>query len=231
MYVAKPTYSRNEKMEYVNVRYISKLCTQPQKFINELYVRANVQQFVEPCLTCKISIYNNIHFVSMTKMFSSAMGHYCLPVLDLPQVVSNASIAQLPGMHVQTQGLDGQAHPSAIPPHMDQMGYASPNYLGSQSPQDDRDRRMDRDNFSDYRRGMDRRRDDMDDRRRQRDKFEDDRRGTRRDFDRKNEDNYRRDRERDRFSDRRRRDDEMQEEGSAEVCNVFGDSLTINVDY
>ena len=49
VYVAKPTYSRNEKMEYVNVRYISKLCTQPQKFINELYVRAYVQQFVEPC--------------------------------------------------------------------------------------------------------------------------------------------------------------------------------------
>ena len=48
VYVAKPTYSRNEKMEYVNVRYISKLCTQPQKFINELYVRAYVQQFVEP---------------------------------------------------------------------------------------------------------------------------------------------------------------------------------------
>ena len=49
VYVAKPTYSRKEKMEYVNVRYISKLCTQPQKFINELYVRACVQQFVEPC--------------------------------------------------------------------------------------------------------------------------------------------------------------------------------------
>ena len=29
---------------YVNVRYISKLCTQPQKFINELYVRAYVRQ-------------------------------------------------------------------------------------------------------------------------------------------------------------------------------------------
>ena len=60
VYVTKPTYSRNEKMEYVNVRYISKLCTQPQKFINELYVRAHVQQFVEPCSRLAKTAFPNI---------------------------------------------------------------------------------------------------------------------------------------------------------------------------
>ena len=55
-------------MEYVNVRYISKLSTQPQKLIKELYVRAYVQQFVEPCrsyikkikILIKVRLFSNI---------------------------------------------------------------------------------------------------------------------------------------------------------------------------
>ena len=131
----------------------------------------------------------------------------------MPQVIPNAAMTQIPGMppiHIQNQGLDGQVHPSAIPPHMDPMGYASPNYIGNQSPQDDRDRRGERD--FDFRRGVqDRRRDGSEDRHHIRDKFEGDRRGGRRnDYDKKTDEDYRKDRERDRFVDQKQRDNEMQ---------------------
>lgn len=44
------------------------------------------------------------------------------------------AIAGLTPVFIQTQGIGGPAVAAAIPPHMEQMGYHSPNYGGNQSP-------------------------------------------------------------------------------------------------
>lgn len=105
-------------------------------------------------------------------------------------------------MFIQTQGIGGNVPPTAIPPHIEQVNFHSPNYIGNQSPQEERFQ----DHEFDYRRGGNEYRhnemmEERDNRYRggfrdNRERFDEDRRmGGRREYFDRNDDNFPRNRD------------------------------------